>query len=55
MTQIIKEYGLSSAAIAATLTRSLGVDRVEVSGEGYRLVNSDCVMECSGWRPTVST
>ena len=46
MTQIIKEYGLSSAAIAATLTRSLGVDRVEVSGEGYRLVNSDCVMEC---------
>ena len=46
MTGIIKEYGLSAAAMAQTLTRSLGVERVEVSGDGYRLVNNDCVLEC---------
>jgi len=46
MTGIIKEYGLSAAAMAQTLTRALGVDRVEVSGEGYSLVNNDCVLEC---------
>jgi hypothetical protein len=46
MTEIIREYGLSSAAMAATLERSLGVERIEVSGEGYRLANNDCVLEC---------
>lgn len=46
MTGIIKEYGLSTAAMAQNLTRALGVDRVEVSGEGYSLVNNDCVLEC---------
>jgi hypothetical protein len=51
MTQIIKEYGLSSAAIAATLTRALGVERVEIAGEGYRIVNSDCVVECQRMAP----
>ncbi|MUO69186.1 DNA methyltransferase [Agrobacterium vitis] len=45
MTDIIKEYGLSSAAMAATLQRSLGVDRIEVSGDSYRLINNDCVLE----------
>jgi len=46
MTDIIREYGLSSAAMAQTLQRAMGVERVEVSGEGYRLVNNDCVEEC---------
>jgi len=46
MTSIIKEYGLASAAMAQSLTRAMGVERVEVSGPGYRLVNSDCVVEC---------
>jgi DNA modification methylase len=46
MTGIIKEYGLSAAAMAHTLQRAMGVDRIEVTGEGYRLVNNDCVMEC---------
>lgn len=45
MTAIIREYGLSEAAMAATLTRSLGVDRIEVTGDGYTLVNNDCVEE----------
>jgi hypothetical protein len=45
MTEIIKEHGLAEQAFAAALTRSLGCERVEVSGEGYRLVNEDCVEE----------
>ncbi len=48
MTGIIKEYGLSAAAMADTLTRSLGVERIEVTGEGYRIVNNDCVLETQG-------
>lgn len=46
MTGIIKEYGLSAAAMAQTLQRAMGVERIEVTGDGYRLVNNDCVMEC---------
>jgi len=45
MTAIIREYGLAGAAIASSLQRSIGVDRVEASGEGWRLINSDCVLE----------
>jgi DNA modification methylase len=45
MTAIIREYGLSEAAMAATLQRGMGVERVVVEGEGYRVVNSDCVEE----------
>lgn len=45
MTQIIKEYGLSDLALAKALTRSIGVERVEVIGDRYTLVNNDCVLE----------
>lgn len=45
MTSIIREFGLSKAAMAHTLTRKLGVERVEITGPGYRLVNNDCVLE----------
>lgn len=45
MTGIIKEYELSAAAMADSLTRALGVERVEVSGPGFTLVNNDCVPE----------
>jgi len=45
MTAIIKEFGLSQAAMAHTLTRKLGVERVEVTGPGYRIVNNDSVLE----------
>jgi DNA modification methylase len=45
MAEIIKEFGLSRIAIAQTLTRSLGVKRVEVKGQGYTLINNDCVNE----------
>jgi DNA modification methylase len=45
MTEIIREYGLSHAAMAHSLTRKLGVERVEITGNGYRIVNNDCVQE----------
>lgn len=46
MTAIIREYGLSAAAMAGSLKRAMGVERIEVRGEGYHLVNNDCVPEC---------
>ncbi len=45
MSDIIKEYGLSHAAMAKALERSIGCKRIEVSGDKYRLVNADCVEE----------
>jgi hypothetical protein len=45
MAAIIREYGLASAALAGGLARSMGVERVEASGPGYRLVNNDAVLE----------
>lgn len=45
MTDIIKEYGLGQLSLASALTRSLGIERVEISGEGYRLVNNDTILE----------
>lgn len=47
MTDIIREYGLSKAAMAYTLTRKLGVERVQISGEHYRIVNNDSVKEAA--------
>ncbi|WP_245428171.1 DNA methyltransferase [Roseiarcus fermentans] len=48
MSDIIREYGLSHAAMAKALERSIGCKRIEVSAEKYRLVNADCVEETSG-------
>ena len=48
MTDIIREFGLSSTDIAAALVRSLGVERVEASGEGWTAVNNDSVLEAGG-------
>jgi hypothetical protein len=45
MSEIIREYGLSQEAMAGALKRSLGVERIEVSGAGYRLINADAVEE----------
>jgi DNA modification methylase len=48
MTELIAEHGLSQQAIEDSLTRSLGVERVEVSGDSWTLVNNDCVPEIAG-------
>lgn len=45
MTEINKKYGLSMAAMAQLLTRKMGVERVEVTGKNFRLVNNDSVLE----------
>lgn len=45
MTEIIREYGLSNAAMAEVLARGMGVERIEVTGRDYKIVNTDCVPE----------
>lgn len=45
MSEIIKTHGLSAAAMAGVLQRSIGVDRIEASGNGWRVANNDCVDE----------
>lgn len=47
MTKIIQEYGLSTAAMADHLTRGMGVERIEVSGNDFKVINNDCVVETS--------
>lgn len=45
MEEIIKRYGLADAAIADAMRRSMGVDRMEASGDGWLAVNNDTVEE----------
>lgn len=45
MTAIIREYGLSTAAMSDAMRRTLGVERQEERGEGWTLVNNDSVLE----------
>lgn len=45
MSEIIAEYGLNHADMMKELARSIGVERVEVTGENYRLINNDAVEE----------
>jgi hypothetical protein len=45
MSEIIQQYGLSQQAMIQAMTRAMGVERIEVKGEGYRLINNDCVEE----------
>lgn len=47
MTDIIKTYGLSRNSITEALTRSMGIDRLEASGDGWTLANNDCVDEAT--------
>jgi hypothetical protein len=48
MTDVIREYGLNTKAITEALTRTMGVDRIEASGEGWTVANNDCVHETRG-------
>lgn len=47
MSEIIREQGLSTIATLDTLTRSMGCERKEASGEWWTAVNSDCVEEAA--------
>lgn len=45
MTEIIKQHGLNHLSIADVLTRTIGVERLEVRGEHFTVANNDCVIE----------
>lgn len=45
MAEIIRRYGLATEAIDGALKRSLGVQRQEAQGAGWRAINNDCVDE----------
>lgn len=45
MTEIIKKYGLSQAAMAQLLARKMGVERVEINGENFTAVQNDNIKE----------
>jgi len=45
MTDIIKEHGLNSLSMADILARTIGVERLEVRGDHFRVANNDCVLE----------
>jgi DNA modification methylase len=45
MNEIIRRYGLSQLAMQETLARSLGIERIVVSGERFTVANNDCVEE----------
>ena len=47
MTEIIKKYGLNQLAMQETLARTIGVERIEVSGDRFSVANNDCVDEAS--------
>lgn len=47
MTEIMKEYGLTEASLAQSLTRKMGVERIEIKGKNYKVVHSDAVLETS--------
>ncbi|MBB4859682.1 hypothetical protein HNO88_003011 [Novosphingobium chloroacetimidivorans] len=45
MSEIIRKYGLNHAAAAEAMKRSIGVDRTEMTGAGWKLAHNDCVEE----------
>lgn len=45
MTEIIREHGLDRDNVAEVLSRSMGIERVEASGDGWLVANNDCVAE----------
>lgn len=47
MSEIIREHGLADIGQADLLRRSIGCERQEAQGPGYRLVLNDCVEETS--------
>jgi DNA modification methylase len=45
MAELIRDFGLAHADAAGRLARSMGVERIEASGDLYRCINNDCVKE----------
>lgn len=51
MTALIRQYGLSEAAMAGALSRGFGVERQVETGEQWTLVHNDCVEETHRMEP----
>lgn len=45
MAEVIREHGLNELSLSNSLKRSIGCDRVEVTGEGWLAANNDCIDE----------
>lgn len=45
MSDVIRTHGLSEVSITAELTRSMGIERQEATGDGWLVANNDCVDE----------
>ena len=45
MEDIIKKYGLGGVNAAQEMGRSIGVERVEVKGDGWTAIHNDCIEE----------
>jgi hypothetical protein len=48
MSNLIREHGLNNIGVNEELIRSLGVERVEMSGDLWMVANNDCVIETQG-------
>lgn len=48
MSNLIREHGLNDIGVNTELVRSLGVDRIEATGDRWLVANNDCVIETSG-------
>lgn len=48
MTEIIKEHGLNTLSMQDVLSRTIGVERIEVKGELFQVANNDTVIEARG-------
>jgi DNA modification methylase len=45
MSEVIRKHGLNDLEMFDILARTIGVERLEVSGERYSVANNDCVIE----------
>ena len=45
MAQILRQYGMHTREAAKRMQRSIGVDRMEVTGKHYKAVLNDCIQE----------
>lgn len=45
MSNLIREHGLNQIGVNEALLRSMGIERVEVSGKDWLVANNDCVPE----------
>jgi len=45
MSEVIRKHGLNDLEMYDILARTIGVERLEVSGERYSVANNDCVIE----------